>query len=201
MAISNWHTLKEAARQGYSDGILCLATIEIVERLNQQPVEQALNEADAGGIARILRDSALIRMHLYLCRAFAPCRSADDWNLRAAIEFLEKPGRIEEEPVTERRSDLYEAVRLFDEASDDPRLKSLKHMRDKLIAHLAVYDESIPRPRYDDLFNFARTTAKIWERLSFGAGTCMIEIEHQIDGYRESSDALWSVWETRGERP
>ncbi len=199
MAISNWHALKEAAKQGYSDGILCLATIEIVERLNQQPVGQALNDAGAGGVARILRESALIRMHLSLCRAFAPCRSADDWNLRAAIEFLKEPGRVEEELVPDRRSDLYEAVRLFGEASADPRLKSLKHMRDKLIAHLAVYDESIARPRYDDLFSFARLTAKIWERLSFGAGTCSIEIEHQIDEYRESSDAFWSIWERRVE--
>src|SRR5262249_34963687 len=149
--------------------ISCLATIEIVERANQPAVISALNEADAGRVALMLRDAMLVRMHLFVCRAFAPTKHPDDRHLRAAVDFLRQPGRIEEEPWPEKRKDLGEAIRLFAKAETDPRLRSLKHMRDKLIAHIATYDESVPRTRFQDLFGFARQTAEIWERLSFGA--------------------------------
>ncbi|MEO9613143.1 MAG: hypothetical protein ABJG86_11735 [Nitratireductor sp.] len=196
MTVTDWQTLKEIAKQGYTDGILCLGTVEIIKRSNRPALISSLNEADAGMAARILRDSALTRLHIFLCRAYAPCRK-DDRHLRAAIEFLDQPGRIDEEPWPEKKADLLEAVRLFKEADVDPRLKGLKHMRDKLIAHLGVYDESIPRPLYNDLFGIARSTAQIWEKLSFGAGIVMIELDHQIDAYRESADAFWSRWETQ----
>lgn len=196
MAVDDWGTLREVAAQGYTDGIMCLATIEIVERSNKPEIIDRLYDADAGRAARIFVDSALTRLHIYVCRAFAPARHPDDLHLRTAINFLKQPGRLDEEEWPERRTDLAEAVRMFDEAAADPRLARLKHMRDKLIAHMARYDESvITKPTYNDLFGFAKLTAGIWERLSFGAGTVMIEIDHQVDAYRESADAFWSLWE------
>jgi hypothetical protein len=194
MAVNDWDTLCDVAVQGYTDGIMCLATIETVERSNKPEIIDRLNDANAGRAARIFVDSALTRLHIYVCRAFAPARHPDDLHLRAAIDFLKVSGRLDERP--EGRTDLAEAVRLFDEATTDPRLARLKHMRDKLIAHMARYDENVvAKPTYNDLFGFAKLTAGIWERLSFGAGTMMVEIDHQVDAYRESANAFWSQWE------
>jgi hypothetical protein len=86
-------------------------------------------------------------------------------------------------------------VQLFDQAEADPRLASLKHMRDKQLAHWARPTPGVPLPLYNELFGFTRLTCEISEQLSFGAGTVMITLETQVEAYRESADAFWSRWE------
>jgi hypothetical protein len=187
--------LRDAAKDGYSDGIRVLATIEIIERSNRPPALEAINKANAGPAAFMLRNSAFYHLHMLTVRAFDPVCNADDMHLRAAINFLRQPKRIADEQCLERREDLREAVRLFDAADADQRLATLKHMRNKELAHWARFGDTVDRPRIDDLFEFARATCLIWERLSFGAGTMLIEIDNQIDLYREAADAFWSKWE------
>lgn len=193
-AIQDWPALRQAAHDGYSDRIMCLATIEIVERSNRATVIKPINDANAGRAATILRDSALVRMHLYLVRAFAPVSRPDDIHLRAGIDFLRD--HLREEPNSQRRSDLCEAIRLFDAADAAPCLATLRHMRNKMLAHWAVPDATVRLPHYDELFEFARQTCAIWERLSFGAGTDMYPISSQVKAYRESADAFWARWES-----
>lgn len=74
-------------------------------------------------------------------------------------------------------------------------MRKLKHMRDKLLAHTARPDARIDIPRYNDRFSFARDTCAVWEHLSYGAGTVMIDLQHQVDAYTESADAFWAKWE------
>ncbi len=195
--ISDWSTLREVAAQGYSDAILCLASIEIVERSNRDSVLGPLNENEATKAARLMVDATLFRVQIFIVRAFAPVRYPDDLHLRAAIEFLKYDNRVTEEQQIERRSNLEMAIALFDAAAVDQRLEPLKHMRDKMLAHWARPNESIPKPRYVDLFSFAKMTCSIWEELSFGAGTVMIELDNQIDAYREAADDFWSIWEKK----
>ncbi len=194
--IDDWGKLREAAKQGYSDGILCLANIEIIERSNRPSVIDPLNRHEAGQAARLLIDAALVRLQIFVTRAYAPVRHADDLHLRAAIEFLQQPGRLAEERWPENRQNLAKAIELFGKAASDERLILLKHMRDKMVAHLAEPNSKLRLPMYDELFGFARDTCAIWEQLSFGAGTVMIELDHQIDAYRESAHAFWSRWES-----
>lgn len=196
MTVQSWNSLREAAQQGFFDGVVCLATIEIVERSNRGQVIEPLTAASAGLAARVLVDSALARMHLFVCRAYAPVSKKydDDTHLRAAIEYL-APEKIAEQQWPSEREALREAVALFKMASNDARLLSLTHMRNKLIAHLGHYDETIPRPRYNDLFGFTRETARIWECLAQGAGIVALDLESQVISYRESAEAFWSVWE------
>src|SRR4051794_7304995 len=94
MAITNWAGLQKAAKRCYEDGIICLATREIVERSNREPVLEPLRATDAGLAARILVDSALTRLHIFLCRAFARSHKSDDMHLRAAVDFLRTPGAM-----------------------------------------------------------------------------------------------------------
>jgi hypothetical protein len=201
-AVEDWPTLSRIAGAGYNDGIICLAAVELVERLNDPAVHGPINEAGAGRAGRLLADSVLFRLHLLLTRAYAPVAYKDDRHLRAAIEFL-TPERIAEqqyygpnglEPWAERQQHLADAVRKFTALATDPRLKKLKHMRDKMLAHWAVPSIDVERPSYNDLFRFARDTAEVWERLSYGAGEVSIPIINQVDAYIESADAFWSVW-------
>lgn len=201
--MKDWPTLKQVAAAGYADGIVCLAAVELVERLNNPGVYGPINEAGAGRAGRLLADSVLFRLHIFLTRAYAPVAYGDDRHLRAAIEFL-TPERIAEtqyygpdgelEPWVERQQYLAAAVQKFSELAKDPRLGRLKHMRDKMLAHWAVPDPDTPLPSYNDLFGFARDTAEVWERLSYGAGQVMIPIANQVDAYIESADAFWAVW-------
>jgi hypothetical protein len=195
--IKSWDDLREAAKHGYSDAIAVLATIEIIERSNRPPLLEAINDAEAGPAALMLRDAAFLRVQLLIVRAFDPVRNGDDIHLRAAINFLREPGRIDEEHWPDRRADLHRAIELFDAAAADPRLSTLKHMRNKEIAHWARYGDDKARPLIRELFGFAKDTCLLWQQLSFGAGTCMIEVDHQIDLYREAAEAFWSRWEPK----
>lgn len=190
--VVDWNTLREVASAGYSDGIMCLAAIETVERSNRPSVIGPLNEAEAGLAAKLLIDSALVRVHLYVVRAFSPVRK-DDLHLRAAVNFLRDYSA--KEPDQMQRAHLDEAIRLFDKADSDSRLTTLKHMRDKQLAHWANPTPGVPLPLYNELFEFTRRTCEIWERLSFGAGTVMIPLETQVEAYRNSADAFWGRWE------
>ncbi|MFN3962755.1 MAG: hypothetical protein ACK4NQ_07255, partial [Fimbriimonadaceae bacterium] len=61
-----------------------------MERSNTPAVIDPLYDMDASRAARLLIDAALIRLHLYLVRAFAHVSHSDDLHLRAAIEFLKR---------------------------------------------------------------------------------------------------------------
>lgn len=203
--MQDWPTLKQVAAAGYTDGIICLAAVELVERLNNPAVHGPINEAGAGRAGRLLADSVLFRLHIFLTRAYAHVAREDDRHLRAAIEFL-TPERIAEEqyygpnglePWVERQQHLGDAVQKFNALAKDPRLERLKHMRDKMLAHWAVPAADIDRPSYNDLFGFARDTAEVWERLSYGTGVVSIPIANQVVAYIESADAFWAVWRER----
>jgi hypothetical protein len=195
MAIKDWNTLREVAGMGYADGVTCLATIEVVERSNRPTVIEPLDRAEAGRAARILVDGALFRLHMFVTRAFAPASRGDDLHLRTAIDFLRQPGRLDEEKWPENKRRLQQAIRGFEAMENDPRLVKLKHMRDKRLAHSARPDENIEIPRYNELFGFTRATCAIWEHLSYGAGSVMIDLDHQVTAYIESADAFWGRWE------
>ncbi|MER9665976.1 hypothetical protein [Mesorhizobium sp. M0203] len=77
MAVQDWNTLRGVAEQGYADGVMCLATVETVERWNKSKVIEPLLDADAAHAASILLDGALTRLHIFVCRGFAVARKDD----------------------------------------------------------------------------------------------------------------------------
>lgn len=192
--VNDWQTLRKVAKQGFSDGIVCLATIEIVERSNRPSVIEPLSEAQASIAARIMVDASLVQLHLYLVRAFARVSHDDDLHLQAAINYLRRADLEEQEPYPPLRENLHKAIELFDIAQKDPRLATLKRLRDKRIAHLGGYDHT-DAPTYNDLFGFAHVVAEIWERLAWGTGIVSLSISSQIEAYIESAEAFWSPWE------
>jgi hypothetical protein len=159
-------------------------TAEVVAGINRGRLAQTL---------RLLVNGTLFRLHIYIVRAFAPVRHEDDRHLAAAIDFLRQPNRLEETPWPASRARLENAIRIFDLAAADGRLARLKLMRDKQLAHFAIY-ETEGGPTYVDLYEFAKLTASIWEDLAYGAQDIMIEMELQMKAYRRSNEDFWSAF-------
>lgn len=192
--VRNWHDLKEVAAQAYSDGIAILATMEIIERSNRKPLLKRLADGHAGPAVQLIRNAAFAQIHHLAVRGFAPTRHDDDMHLRAAIDFLGIPGNIEKAHDERCVDELRKAIKLFEEAQNDGRLKALQHVRNKELAHWAKFGV-VERPRINDLFFFCLDTCEIIELLASGTGTIMIPLQDQIDLYRSSAEAFWSKWE------
>jgi hypothetical protein len=193
MAVKDWDTLRKVANTGYGDRVICIAMMQAVQQWNRREVTRPLQELDAGRTAHLLVHGSVFRLHIYVVRAYDPAKSADDQHLRSAIDFLRL--RMTEESSAVRREHFASAIRLFDEAQADPRLVHLKHMRNKLMAHLAIYEpKGDGPPSYGDLFDFTLLTAQIWNELALGAGDATDELDNVAEEYRAGSVQFWSRW-------
>lgn len=87
-ALRNWNDLRHVAVRCLNDAVECLASIEIVERGNRPDTVDTMAKAGAFQAAIHMRDAALFRIHVIVCRAFAPVNNLDDRHTRTAIDFL-----------------------------------------------------------------------------------------------------------------
>ncbi|MBE1503095.1 AbiU2 domain-containing protein [Rhizobium viscosum] len=193
-AVKDWNTLNSIAVQGYADGLECLASVDLLERANAPEVIAGVNKDGLALTLRLLVNSTLFRLHVFVVRAFAEVRHPDDRHLRAAITFLKEDGRLGDVPWPVHRQRLEKAIWIFDRALIDQRLARLKHMRNKQLAHFAIY-ETEGGPTYTDLFEFATLTASIWEHLGYGTQQIMIDMEDQMKAYRRSAETFWSAFQ------
>ncbi|MDH6295334.1 hypothetical protein SAMN03159422_02403 [Agrobacterium fabrum] len=193
-AINSWDDLREAAVQAYSDGISILATMEIIERSNRKPLLTKLTDAGAGRAVLMLRNAAFAQIHHLAIRAFSPTRNGHDFHLRAAIDFLRNPGNVEKAEDDECSNQLQKAIELFDAADKDSRLKALRHVRNRELAHWAKFGD-VERPRINDLFFFCLDTCEIFELLAAGTSAIMVPLQDQVDAYRDAAEIFWSKWE------
>jgi hypothetical protein len=190
-AVLDWNTLRGVARQGYQDGLECLASIDLLQRMNAAEVIARINKGRLAQTLDLIVKGTLFRLHVYVVRAFAKVQYEDDRHLASAIDFLRQPGRLDDIPWPIHRERLESAIRRFDLAIVDSRYQRLKLMRDKQLAHFAEYDRT-GGPTYTDLYEFAGVAAAIWEDLAFGSQVIMIEMELQMKAYRKSNDSFWS---------
>jgi AbiU2 len=192
----DWELVHKVASEGFKQGIVTLAYIELLERGNATDVESIIAETPKARKAfELIRLSLFSRLLLDVVRAYGPVRNGD-YHLRVAFDEIEKHPRIETPQIRDANA-LEDAVALWKAADGDPRLTTLKHHRDKFLAHTSEPNPHISRPPIDDLIEFARLTCRIWERLSFAVGAFSIELEVQNRAYRESADVFWSKWTGR----
>lgn len=197
MAIHDAMLFGDVAEGGFQEGIICLATIAICERANKPELIAALKENNAGYAAKILRDGALFRMHMYVVSAFDPVRDRfpDDINLRAAIQFIQsRPEELINEPQVDMNK-LMEAVTLFNTASLDPALTGLVKIRNKAMAHRGVVEADFLAPMYGDVFAFTRTTCRIWELVALGSGMETVRMADVVARHERSAEVLWALLE------
>lgn len=194
--ISDWNTLRALAIQGYNDGIVCLATILTIERyMTRRDVTSQLWITGADKAADVLVQGAFFRLHLLISRAFAKIRkNSGDLHLRVAMNFLAEEGRLDDVSDPSQRGQLARVLAQYQALDNDPRLKRILHMRNKLLAHWAKRDPSIELPDAFELFAFARETANVWENLAAGSGGMLSPMEDQVEEYRKSAEVFWSAW-------
>ncbi len=187
-----WGRVRGIAADAYRDGIDMLACVEILERGNREETFVPIRDAGGGLAMNRIRDALFWRILFLAMRAYAPVRKGDK-QLRAAFELLRDP-EVSRLAYEENRADLDRAVDLWKLAETDERNASLSHYRNKAAAHWSELDDGRELPQINDLFGFARSTATIAEKLAAGTGVVMIDIDHQVEAFRESADALWSRW-------
>lgn len=188
-AVKDWETLKKVAARGYFDAIECLAIIDLLDRTNAPAVIATTNAENFGRAMKLFHNALWFKLQHTIVRAYLPPKSDDDRHLRAAMVFLNEPGSIAAAVDMEARERLVIALKRFDLAVADYRLKNLTHMRHKQLAHLAEYSSASP-PTYVDLFEFGRLTAEIWEDLAHGTGVVNVSLEAQMPAYRRSAEAF-----------
>jgi len=194
-AIRDRASLNETARQVYEDGLSSLAIIDIVENANSPAVVNGINQIGVSSTLSLLASAAISWLLMVQVRAYSEVTREDDRNLHAAILYLKSPNAIESYPLSEQRLRLSKAVQLFDAALGDNRLKRLKRMRDKHIAHMAAYD-FVGGPTYNELYEFTKLTSSICEHLAYGTGTMAVAMEQQMLAHRRSAQLFWSKFIT-----
>ncbi|MBZ3693262.1 AbiU2 domain-containing protein [Phyllobacterium calauticae] len=194
IAKNEWNNLREAAALGYQDAVLSLAMVETVKRWDSPECKATLEEANAGRAAQLVIDGLLFRLHMFITRAFLPVRYEDDRHLKTAIEFLEREASLNNLQDAHDPERLKRAISAFNAVAQDGRLKRLKKMRNKQLAHMASYKEQ-NRPTINDLFEMAKLSSDIWENLAIGSAVILIDVEIQLRAYRRSADIFWSKWD------
>lgn len=193
--IATWNDLREIALEAYDDAIVCLSSIEIVERWNVPAVRLAILNSGAELAAQTLLDACLFRTHILIARAFPETRRGDR-HLRVAIDFLDEPGRFDEVEAVEQSRQLRKAVSAFRALEKEPHLERLMHIRHKLLAHWAKADPERAKILYRELFSLARRTANIIDDLAAGSGTGLPPLSYELNERREAADAFWHVWKS-----
>ncbi|SFI43518.1 hypothetical protein SAMN05216304_102739 [Bosea sp. OK403] len=190
--LQNWNDLREVALSCFHDAVECLAAIEIVERGNRPAVVQELARQGALEAAIHMGDAALFRLHVVVCRAFAPVNHCDDRHMRTAIDFLRS--RSSEERDATLQAHLLNAVQLFEAIENDTRLAKLRKMRNKLLAHITRPKPTIEIATYRDLFDVTKSTVEIWVELARGAKQATLPLDFFLEDYRKSLEAFWLRW-------
>lgn len=191
-ALKNWNDLNEVALRCLTDAVECLASIEIVERGNKPAAIDAMAKAGAFQAAIHMRDATLFRLHIIVCRAYAPVNHEDDRHARTAIDFLR--AHIDEETDAGLRRHLRKAIEQFEAIEVDPRRLKLSQMRNKLIAHITKPDPAVSIATYWELFEITKATAEMWHSLAQGAGQATLRLDFFLTEYRYSLAAFWSRW-------
>ena len=190
--IKDWTTLREAAADGYRDAVECRSLIDIYQ--SGQDVFLALNSSPAAPAFNGLCLALSYRLQLLVVRAYGDVRREDDRNLHAVIMFLQADSRLVNVANNSNRSLVEGAIRRFGFARKDSRLPRLKKMRDKKVAHIAVYEYGPDSPTYQELFEFAEVTIEIWKDLASGLNAIPANLGTSMEGSEAAAKAFWKHW-------
>ncbi len=154
----------------------------------------ALEQSGATNAARFVRAAVVHRLLLLVERSFDRVTRPGDRHAAVAIHLLSDPSIFEAVASTGDREQLEYAVRLWTQLNDDPRRTSLRHFRDKFIAHRAVPNPKKGPAYLNELHAFASTTSLMWGRLALGTGASLDDINDLSAADVESARAFWKPW-------
>jgi hypothetical protein len=188
-----WIELQKIAKFAYLDAIDTIACLEVLGAGNKEPLIRRINQAGAELACELIYKALVARVLLNTIRAYDPIRKGD-FHLAVAFKLLEDTNVVAIARDHGSHWHIMEAVNLWQLTAFDDRIVKLRHYRNKVLAHLSDLDANVRLPIYNDLFEIARRTSETAEKLSIGASTCTVELRHQTNVYRESSERFWSIW-------
>lgn len=183
--------IRPIAQKGFDDALEILQAIQLMEYQNKDSVNAKLSAAGAGRAAIVARNAFLSEILLLVVRCYAPVRNGD-LHLRQAFELLANDAAVRAEVESKSsKQTVADAQRLWEKCCGDPRLKQIKHFRDKFTAHCGMPDPRIAIPKYDELFPFSIATTEVMERLAHAAG---VNTHHLSDWSAELSGTAKEFW-------
>lgn len=184
----------EIAEKAFDDAIELLHLIEVMQRQNSSGINEKLTAANAGGAGKVVRNSVLSRIVLFVAGAYAPTRRGD-LHIRRAFELLEQSAVRAELGLRGSPQLLDDAMKLWAQYVNDPRLGPIKHFRDKFTAHAGKPNAAIPIPPYSEVFGFARDTMVIMDTLARGTGAAPEPLANWQPQAVNAAKQFWHPWE------
>jgi hypothetical protein len=192
----NADLVKEISATGFQEAIYLMGCLAVLREGNSLVIPRALKSANAALAARIVQKALLDGVLMTVERAFAPAnRPNSDRHARVAFNLLSDPNIFDEVAKAGSQKELEQACHTWRRYDADPRRTTLKHYRDKVVAHTAVRERPPPLP--SELSSYATGTADILVRLVRGTGVVGSQLKVRMDAYDAIAKAFWSVWRER----
>jgi hypothetical protein len=151
--MKGWSTaaldVKEIATWHFPEAIEICAAIEILEAGNTPEVLAGIQSSSAKHVRPLLVRMLFGSVLLKTVRAYAPNPRPGDRHLRVAFDLLTDPAVRGEVAARGDATALSSAVQRWDICCGDHRLETLRHTRDKDLAHLG--EKTKPSPLISDL--------------------------------------------------
>jgi hypothetical protein len=182
----------EIAEKSFDAAHEILQIIEVMERQNFDLITSRLSDAGAARAGIVIRNSLITRITLLVAGAYSVTRD-EDLHVRKAFELLQNEktrASIEEMGSKEM---LITAEKEWEKCLADPHQTSIKHFRDKSIAHFGKPKEGVQRPSYNDFFKFARRTSAVMEMLAHSVGKTE-RLDEFADLMAGSAVEFWRPW-------
>jgi hypothetical protein len=164
---------------------------------NADPVNENLSDAGAGQAAIVVCNSLLTRLLILVSREYGKARPGD-MNLQRAFDLLKKQEVRTEFGGRGLGVTLADTEAYWQQCNSDRRLRTVKHFRDKYTAHVGT-PESIPLPKFEDVFAVAQSTVTAMEFLARAIGLADVPVRDQVDA-KPAAKAFWRPWAKRGRR-
>jgi hypothetical protein len=172
-----------------------LQIVEVMERQNTGRINGNLSDFGAARAGIVVRNGLMARLVLLAAGAFSPIQGPGDRHFKQAMILLTDPVIRQDVEISGSPTEINSTLQRWQELEADPRRVVIKHFRDKLTAHTAVRNSSIPLPKYGEMFSFSRELASLLEAFANATRTTSEKLSESDDFSLASAQAFWEPWE------
>jgi hypothetical protein len=178
------------AREAFETGMEILQLIELMK--GQGRINGNISESGAARAGITVRNSLTTRLVILVAGAFAPTRP-DDKHLRKGFKDMKEAGLRNQLKMNQIA--FAEAEAMFQRLETDPRMKTVKHFRDKYTAHSAHPAPGMRPPNYGEMFAFSKEVATAMEKFAIGVGVTTELLADTEDWRIDATQKFWEPWE------
>jgi len=185
-----------AAKQAGYDAHEIVRLIDVLRAGNDDEIFPGINRAKAAPTAITVQGALFTRLHLVVCRHFAPPRKGD-YSAATAFDILEDQAVVNKLAPTGVRPEQVKEWRLIWEVwSRNPLVQKMMHLRNKELAHVSFLNPDIPKPMISELFEFSEETARQLFQLAKTLHCGSTDFDFERKEQKKSAEAFWGVWKT-----